>query len=114
MSEYPQETTRLFALLRNLSNGRKVEPEEIHEATNEVYNMAASNIVERVFSKLDALTESNNAKWDAFTESNNVRMDSLDSKYTSIRWLIGVGLTLIGIGLTLIGIIVAYGTFIAG
>lgn len=54
--------------------------------------MAAINTIERLYSRLDAL----------------------DSKYDSLRWLIGVGLSLIGFGITLIGLMVAYGTFFAG
>ena len=93
------ETTRLFSLLRRLTKGEKLSPDETHELSEIIHIMAGSNIIAEITSFKDIMLS---------------RMDALDSKYTSMRWLIGVGLTLIGIGLTLIGIIVAYGTFIVG
>ena len=84
MSESTIDTNKLFAFFRKLSKGDKVSVEETHEATNEIYNMAAKNVVERVYAQL-----------------------------TAMRWMLGIGLTLLGVMLTLIGFMVAYGTFFA-
>ena len=92
MSEPSIDTNKIFAFLRKLVEGKKLSVQDAHEASNEIYNMAAINTIERLYSRLDAL----------------------DSKYESLRWLIGVGLSLIGFGITLIGLMVAYGTFFAG
>ena len=54
--------------MRKLGKGHKVSAEETHEATNEIYNMAAKNVVERVYTQL-----------------------------TAIRWMLGIGLTLISL-----------------
>lgn len=89
------ETTRLFSLLRRLTEGEKLSPDEIHELSEIIHTMAGSNVIAEIASFKNIMLS---------------RMDALDSKYTSMRWLIGIIGGIFGI----IGIIIAYGTFIAG
>ncbi len=67
MSVSTINTDKLFAFLRRLVEGKKFFVQDAHEASNEIYNMAAIN------SKLDVLNE-----------SHRVGMEVLDRKYNSI------------------------------
>ena len=85
-------TNRLYALLRKLAKGEGLSEDETTELSNEVFNMAGINVIERVGARLDAMQ----AKLDMIAETNQ-----------ATRWLLGIGMTIIGL-------LVAYGTFFGG
>ncbi len=105
-------TDKLFAFLRKLVEGKKLSVQDAHEASNEIYNMAAINTIERFGSRLDALNESSNAKLDTLNESQRVGMEALERKYNSIIWIIGAiggAITLLFAAMTVMVAIIALG-----
>lgn len=101
MSVSTISTGRLFAFLRKLVEGKKLSVQDAHEASNEIYNMAAINTIERFGSRLDALKE-----------SQRVGMEALERKYNSILWIIGAiggAITLLFAAMTVMVAIIALG-----
>ena len=103
MSEPSTNTNRLYALLRKLAKGEGRSEDEATELSNEVFNMAGINVIERVGSRLDAMQ----AKLDMMAETNRAQWAALQNSNQATRWLLGIGMTIIGL-------IVAYGTFFGG
>lgn len=67
MSEKQPDATRIFSLLRKLSKDGRQSAEETHELVEFIKTMAASNVIERLESKIDAV----------------------NTKYTVLIWAIG-------------------------
>ncbi len=67
MSKSQPDTTRMFSLLRKLSKDGKQSAEETHEFIELIETMAATNVIERLESKIDAV----------------------NTKYTVLIWAIG-------------------------
>ena len=103
MSEPSTNTNRLYALLRKLAKGEGLSEDETTELSNEVFNMAGINVIERVGSRLDAMQ----ARLDMIAETNQAQLQALQDSNQATRWLLGIGMTIIGL-------LVAYGTFFGG
>lgn len=71
MSEKQPDATRIFSLLRKLSKDGRQSAEETHELVELIETMAASNVIERLESKID------------------VQIAALNTKYTVLIWAIG-------------------------
>ena len=71
MSEQQPDATRIFSLLRKLAKEGRQSAEETHELVELIKSMAASNVIERLESKIDA------------------QHDGLNTKYTVLIWAIG-------------------------
>ena len=67
MSESQPDATRVFSLLRKLSKDGRQSAEETHELVELIETMAATNVIERLESKIDAV----------------------NTKYTVLIWAIG-------------------------
>ena len=67
MSEKQPDATRIFSLLRKLSKDGRQSAEETHELVELIETMAATNVIERLESKIDAV----------------------NTKYTVLIWAIG-------------------------
>ena len=121
MDEQRPESVRTFVLLRQLSEGKTLTPEETHELLENHYNMAGSNIIARIEvqisrldarmqsidakhdaqmqsmdAKHDALVESMNAKHDALVESMNALKNSMERQHSTFLWVIGIATALLG------------------
>ena len=110
MEEQRPESIRTFALLRKLSEGKMLPPEETHELLENQYNMAGLNVIAKIEAqnaKLDAFTESMNARQesmnarhDALAGSMNARLDmlveSMNRQHSTFLWVIGIATALLG------------------
>ena len=128
MSDIKPDATRLFSLLRRLTKGGKLSPDETHELSELIHTMAGANVITEIASfkeamlsridskfdtlsaRMDAQSKTLSARMDAQSATLSARMDAQDSKLKFLAWLIGI----IGGVFGIIGIIVAYGTFLAG
>ena len=117
MSDIKLDATRLFSLLRRLTKGGKLSPDETHELSELIHTMAGANVIteiasfkEAMLSRIDSKFDTLSARMDAQSATLSARMDAQDSKLKFLAWLIGI----IGGVFGIIGIIVAYGTFLAG
>ncbi len=108
-------------LLRKLQS-EGLEPHEINELSNELFNMAGINIIAQFGAKLDAmqaqlaafsettqtqlaaLSEVHQTQMEALREANRSQWEALDGRYKLLLWLIG------GVG-GVLTFILAYGTF---
>ncbi len=106
MSDIKPDTTRLFSLLRRLTKGGKLSPDETHELSELIHTMAGANVIAEIASFKEAMLSRIDSKFDTLS----ARLDAQDSKLKFMAWLIGIIGGIFGI----IGIIVAYGTFLAG
>ncbi len=92
MEEQRPESIRSFVLLRKLSEGKTLSPEETHELLENQYNMAGSNVITKI--------EAQNAKMDALAESMNAKMDmlvdSMNRQHSTFLWVIGIATALLG------------------
>ena len=77
MEEQRPESIRTFALLRKLSEGKMLPPEETHELLENQYNMAGLNVITKI--------EAQNAKLDAFAEFMNARQESMNARQESMN-----------------------------
>ena len=80
MDERRPESVRTFVLLRRLSEGKTLTPEETHELLENHYNMAGANVIAKIetqISRLDAHIQSMNAKHDALVERMDAKHDAL-------------------------------------
>ena len=71
MSEQQPDATRIFSLPWKLSKDVKLSSEETHELVELIETIAATNVIERLESKIDA------------------QHDALNTKYTVLIWAIG-------------------------
>lgn len=71
ISEQQSDATRIFSLLQKLAKEGRQSAEETHELVELIESMAASNVIERLESKIDA------------------QHDALNTKYTVLIWAIG-------------------------
>ncbi len=92
MEEQRPESIRSFVLLRKLSEGKTLSPEETHEFLENQYNMAGSNVITKI--------EAQNAKVDMLAESMNTKMDmlveSMNRQHSTFLWVIGIATALLG------------------
>ena len=121
MDERRPEAVRTFVLLRRLSEGKTLTPEETHELLENHYNMAGSNLiakietqisrldahiqsmnakhdalVEKMDAKHDAFVEKMDAKHDAFVESMSALKNSMERQHSTFLWVIGIATALLG------------------
>ena len=99
MEEQRPESIRTFALLRKLSEGKTLPPEETHELLENQYNMAGLNVITKIEAqnaKLDAFTESMNVRQDALVARLDILKDSMDRQHSTFLWVIGIATALLG------------------
>ena len=99
VDEQRPESVRTFVLLRRLSEGKTLTPEETHELLENHYNMAGANVtakIETQISRLDAQIQSMNAKHDALVESMNALKNSMERQHSTFLWVIGIATALLG------------------
>lgn len=82
MDDQIPNATRIFFLLRKLAKGGKQSSEETHELVELIETMAATNVIERLESKMDA---QNNT-----LESKLTSMEKIQSShYKQLIWVVG-------------------------
>lgn len=77
------DATRIFSLLRKLAKGGKQSAEETHELVELIETMAATNVIERLESKMDAQNNTLEVKLTSLEKNQ-------DARYKMLAWVIGI------------------------
>ena len=81
---------RMFNMFKLMRKKNQLTPEEAHEFTEHIKNMASNNLVVQLGSKIDAQRVALESKIDV----QNSKMDAQNSKYNLLIALVSAGLTL--------------------
>ena len=93
-------STRAFTLLRRIGEGKTLKPDQVHELLELLKTMLGSNVT----TVIDSFRAEMNSKLAA--------IDSLNSKISSMQWLIGIvggAMTILFAAMTVFAAIIALG-----